>query len=93
MSWYADRDHAGGGFWHASWDEVESEPLNVPIGLQITTTMQGDDFEELVNALMESISHEWPSDDVTLTWVLDDNAEDHVDVYGIELPDRLPETD
>ncbi|MGY2060698.1 hypothetical protein ACW9HQ_38030, partial [Nocardia gipuzkoensis] len=82
VTWYDDPEYTDEGFWHASWEEIEEEESLA----QITTTMQGEDFAELVASIMGSIRQEWPSDDVTVTWVLDKDAEDEVEELGIILP-------
>ncbi len=72
VSWFDDGGNLDDGFWHASWEETESESEIFPNGqdladlVQITTTAQGEDLGELVEEIVESIGQEWPDSDVTI---------------------------
>lgn len=98
VMWRDDLDYAPEATWFATWKEVEPEPMLLPNGqdfndfAQMTTFMDGDDLELPVAEILGAIAQQWPDDDITVSWVLDEDAEDEVEELGVTLPTRRPKS-
>ncbi|MBF6361454.1 hypothetical protein IU447_15150 [Nocardia farcinica] len=96
VGWQDDPDDPNDGLWRATWTEAELEPMLLPNGqdvndlVEIATFMEGDDLELLVAEVLGAIAQEWPDDDITVSWVLDEDAAEEAEELGMTFPTHRP---